>query len=99
MTACLALAGAVVVTWVLRVLFITLVPATRLPASMRRALPHVGPAVLSALVASALFGSPGGVQPALLLGAAVTGALAWWRGSVVLPTAAGLAVVGAALLL
>jgi branched-subunit amino acid transport protein len=98
MTAYLALAGAVTVTWTLRVLFITLVPATRLPAPVRRALPHVGPAVLAALVAAALFGSPG-VQPALLLGAAVTGALAWWRGSVVVPTAAGLAVVAAAHLL
>jgi branched-subunit amino acid transport protein len=94
-TALIASAGAVVVTWVLRVLLITLVPATRLPSAVQRALPHVGPAVLMALVAAALFGSSDGVQPAFLLGAAVTGAVAWWRGRIVLATGAGLGVIAA----
>jgi branched-subunit amino acid transport protein len=99
MTALAALIGAAVVTWVLRVLLITLVPATRLPGVARRALPHVGPAVLMALVAAALFGSPGGVRPAFLLGAALTGAVAWWRGNVVLATGVGLCAVAAGQLL
>jgi branched-subunit amino acid transport protein len=99
MTALVALAGAVVVTWVLRVLLITVVPATRLPGVVQRALPHVGPAVLMALVAAALLGSPGGVHPAFLLGAALTGAVAWWRGNIVLATAVGLCAVAAVQLL
>jgi branched-subunit amino acid transport protein len=40
-----------VVCWVFRVLFIVVVPAERLPARARRALEHLAPAVLAALVA------------------------------------------------
>jgi branched-subunit amino acid transport protein len=93
MTALLASAGAVVVTWVLRILLITLVPAARLPSAVQRALPLVGPATLMALVAAALFGSPGGGQPAFLVGALLTGAVAWWRGNIVLATGVGLGAV------
>ena len=93
MTVLVALLGSVVVTWVLRVLPITLVPATRLPGVVQRALPHVGPATLMALVAAALFGSPRGVQPAFLVAAALTGAVAWWRGNIVLATGVGLGAV------
>jgi branched-subunit amino acid transport protein len=93
MTALIASAGAVVVSWVLRILLITIVPATRLPSGVQRVLPHVGPAVLMALVAAALFGSLGGVRPAFLVGAAVTGVVAWWRGNMVLATGAGLCTV------
>jgi branched-subunit amino acid transport protein len=93
MTALAASAGAVAVTWVLRVLLITLVPASRLPVAVQRALPHVGPAALMAVVAAALFGSAGGVQPAFLVGAALTGAVAWWHGNLVLATGVGLCAV------
>jgi len=99
MTAILASAGAVVVTWVLRVLLITLVPAARLPGVVQRALPHVGPATLMALVAAALFGSPDGVRPAFVIAAVLTGAVAWWRGNVLLATAVGLGAVAVAGLL
>jgi branched-subunit amino acid transport protein len=99
MTALLASAGAVVVTWVLRILLITLVPAARLPAVVQRALPHVGPATLMALVAAALFGSPEGVRPAFLVGALLTGAVAWWRGNIVLATGVGLGAVAVVQLL
>ena len=99
MNALLASAGAVVVTWVLRVLLITLVPAARLPAVVKRALPHVGPATLMALVAAALFGSPGGVRPPFVVAAVLTGAVAWWRGNIVLATAVGLGAVAVAGLL
>ena len=93
MTALLASAGAVVVTYLLRILLITLLPAARLPTVVQRALPHVGPATLMALVAAALFGSPRGVQPAFLVAAALTGAVAWWRGNIVLATGVGLGAV------
>lgn len=46
--AMLVLAG---VCWVLRILFIVLVPADRLPTGARTALGHLAPAVLAALVA------------------------------------------------
>lgn len=46
--AVLLLAG---VCWVYRVLFIVLVPAHRLPAVVTRALAHLAPSVLAALVA------------------------------------------------
>jgi branched-subunit amino acid transport protein len=81
------------VTWLLRVLLITVVPAGQLPAPVRRALPHVGPAVLAAVIAAALVGGPGGVDPAFLAGAVVTAAVAWRRGSVVLATVCGLGAV------
>jgi branched-subunit amino acid transport protein len=92
-TALVATLGAALATYVLRILLITLVPASRLPASVRRLLPHVGPAVLASLVAAALFGSPGGVQPAFLLGAVLTGAVAWRGGNIVLATGVGLGAV------
>ncbi|HEX6871222.1 MAG TPA: AzlD domain-containing protein [Micromonosporaceae bacterium] len=74
------------------------------PASVRRALPHIGPAVLGAMVVPALL-LPGGtmslavVAPALV--AAVACALVWWRtGSTPLALVAGLvtAWVGTAVL-
>ena len=93
MTALLASAGAVLVTWLLRVLFITLVPAGHLPAVVQRALPHVGPAVLAAVVAAALLGGRGGADVGSLAGAAAVCLVAWRSGSILLATAAGLGVV------
>ncbi|WP_222267033.1 AzlD domain-containing protein [Modestobacter marinus] len=93
MTALVAWAGAAAVTWLLRVPLITLVPAGQLPGPVRRALPHVGPAVLAPVIAAALVGGPGGVDPAFLAGAVVTAAVAWRRGSVVLATVCRLGTV------
>ena len=95
MTALLAALGAALATYLVRILLITLVPASRLPAAVGRLLPHVGPAVLAALVVAALFRPSGAVQPAFLVGAALTGAVAWWRGSVVLAMGVGLCAVAA----
>ncbi len=64
MTALVALSLGALATWLLRVGFITLLPADRLPARLRRALPHVGPAVLAVLVVSSLAG-PGGLSALL----------------------------------
>ena len=52
MSAALVLTAAGMVSWVLRVVFIVLVPAHRLPQSAHRALRHTGPAALAALVAT-----------------------------------------------
>ena len=93
MTALLASLGAAVATYALRVLLITLVPASQLPTAVRRVLPHVGPAVLAALVAAALFSPSSAVQPAFVLGAALTGAVAWRGGGIALASAVGLGAV------
>jgi branched-subunit amino acid transport protein len=61
MTAFLILAAAGALSWGLRVLFVTVVPASRLPSGLRRALEHGGAAVPAALVATALAGQGGAV--------------------------------------
>lgn len=79
MTALLMLTGGVLITWALRVAFITVVPAGALPARMQRALDDVAPSVMAAIVALQLVGGHG--EPAVLpleAGAAlVAGAVAW----------------------
>jgi branched-subunit amino acid transport protein len=60
---------------------------------MDRALRHVGPAVLAALVADIATGD-GGAWPALApaeaVGLLAAGVIAWWRRNVVLSLVAGL---------
>ena len=51
MTTLLVMAALAAICWVFRIAFIVLVPAQRLPAGVRRALGHLAPAVLAALVA------------------------------------------------
>jgi branched-subunit amino acid transport protein len=92
-TALVAVLGAAVATYLVRVLLITVVPASRLPVPVRRTLPHVGPAVLAAIIAAALFPSAGGVQPGFLIGAALTAAVAWRSGNVLVATGVGVAAV------
>ena len=83
-----------VVSWVFRVAAITLLSTARLPSGARRLLDHAAPAALAAMVGAGLAG--GAALPDLasrlpvLLGAAVTAALAWRRRGVVRPVAAGL---------
>jgi branched-subunit amino acid transport protein len=97
-TALLALGGAVAVSWFLRVLVVTVLPASRLPERVRRTLPDLGPAVLAALVAAALLGGAGAPNPAFVAGAAVTGLVSWRTGRTGLSIAAGLAAVALLLL-
>ena len=52
MTPLLILAGAGAVSWVLRVLFITLIPARNLPEKLRIALTSAGPAAMAAMLAT-----------------------------------------------
>ena len=93
MTVLLALGGAVAVSWLLRVLVITLLPASRLPERARRTLPDVGPAVFAALVAAALLGGAAAPDPSFVGGVVVAGLVAWRTHRIGLSTAAGLATV------
>jgi uncharacterized membrane protein len=52
MTALLIVLGASLATWLLRIGFITVLPAERLPARVQRAFDDVAPAVLAAIVVS-----------------------------------------------
>lgn len=51
MTALVAMLGLGVCCWVLRILFIAVIPADRLPATAREAMIFLAPAVLGAMVA------------------------------------------------
>jgi branched-subunit amino acid transport protein len=82
-----------VVAWMLRVWFVAVVPAERLPESFRDALPFVAPAVLGSLVAVGLVGTVRGSDPgaALVLvgGLGVAGLAARRTGSLALAVAIG----------
>jgi len=79
-----------------RVAPITVLPAARLPASVRRLLDHAAPAAIAAMVGTGIAGGAAvsdlGPRLPVLLGAAVAAVVAWRRRSLVLPVAAGLAV-------
>jgi branched-subunit amino acid transport protein len=84
-------------TWLLRISFIVLLPADRLPGWVRRTLRHVGPAALAALVVIGLAGQGG---PAALFTpsaehvALLAAGLAAWRfRNLVAPIAVALAVM------
>ena len=93
----LALSLGALATWLLRVSFIGFVPADRLPAAVRRALAHVGPAVLGALVVTGLIGHRGPaallVPSASHLALLVAGLVAWRIRNLAAPIAAALAVM------
>lgn len=79
MTAVIVLLLAAVTTWLLRVLFITLVPASLLPGRVRLALDDVAPAVMAALLMTHLAHGQGLVGLVLsdVLAAMVAAAVAW----------------------
>jgi branched-subunit amino acid transport protein len=94
------LLGAAAATYVLRAVLIVLVPAHRLPAVLRRALGHLAPAALAALVATAVVGHRG--LPALavpgpvhltLVALAVAALVAWRTRNPALPVLAAVAVL------
>jgi branched-subunit amino acid transport protein len=69
-------------TWMLRVGFIVILPARRLPSGVRRLLDQAAIAALAALLGTALAGQGGPlvlVTPSPVLGAAVAGLLVAWR--------------------
>ena len=100
MTPLLAMACLAGASWVLRAMFIVMVPAERLPQALRDALTHLAPAVLAALVTVEVAGAADGLDPVrvtLLVGAVLLAAVAVRvTGSLGLAVAIGL---GAALLL
>jgi len=97
MSALLALSAGALATWLLRVSFLTLLPADRLPAQLRQALRHIGPAALGALIVSSLVGQGG--LPALVIPSAehvallAAGLVAWRIRNLAAPMAAALAVM------
>jgi branched-subunit amino acid transport protein len=81
-TGLMAMAVLAAVCWLFRIAFIVLVPAHRLPSAVRRALGHLAPSVLAALVAvetqaSARDGSV--LTGAYVVGSVVLIALVVWR--------------------
>ena len=83
-------------TYLLRVVLITVVPAHRLPAPLRRGLAHLAPAALAALVATALVGHGGPVALVVPgpthLALAAAGLVAWRSRNPALPVLAAVAV-------
>lgn len=75
------LAAGGVLTWLVRVTFITVVPSSRFPAGVRRAIEGVGPAAMAALIATNLshqvVSSGARGAGASLAAAALTGSVAW----------------------
>ena len=90
-------------TWFLRVVLITVLPADRLPARVRDALPHVAPAVLAALIAGGLVRGDGlrglFVPTPTHLALLAAGVVAWRFRNLAAPIAAALLVMLAAGLL
>jgi branched-subunit amino acid transport protein len=96
MTAVLVLGLAAVVTWGLRILFISLVPAARLPEHVQAALGDVAPAVMAALVVGSLTHGRGvaGLVPSDVAAAVLAAAVAWWTRNLGLTVAVGVVAAG-----
>jgi branched-subunit amino acid transport protein len=95
-TPLLIVLSAALATWLLRIVFITVLPADRLPARVRRAFDDVAPSVLAAIVVSHVvrgFG-PGDIPWPTLAAVVAAAAAAWWSKNLVLPVVAGVAVFG-----
>jgi branched-subunit amino acid transport protein len=95
MTALVAMVALAAVCWLMRAMFIVLVPAERLPQALRDALVHLAPAVLAALVAVEVAGAVHGLRPlgvAVLLASVLLAAVAMrLTGRIELSVAIGLA--------
>jgi branched-subunit amino acid transport protein len=98
MSAMLAIGLAVVASFALRIVFIVLVPAGRLPASVQGAFDDVAPAVLAALAVTALTGGSGvsGLLTPPVAAGFVAAVVAWHTRNLAATVAAG---VGAMALL
>jgi branched-subunit amino acid transport protein len=96
MTPLLIVLSAAIATWLLRILFITVLPADRLPARVRRAFDDVAPSVLAAIVVSHVVrgSGPGEIPWPTLAAVVAAAAFAWWSRSLVLPVVVGVAVFG-----
>ncbi len=97
MSALLSMLVLGVVSWVLRISFVTLLPAERLPAAVREALTHLAPAALAAIVVVELVdlardAGPYDALPLVMAGALI-GVLAYLTRNLTLACAAGLGLV------
>ena len=85
------------VSWVLRIAFITLLPAERLPARLRDGLEYLAPAVLASIVAVELVALIRDAQPAdaavLLAAGAAIGMVAYRTRNISIACALGVGVV------
>jgi branched-subunit amino acid transport protein len=82
-----------VVTYATRAVGILALAGRTLPDTVERALRHVGPAVLAALVADIAAGDGGtwpALSPAEAAGLVVAAVVAWWRRNILLSLVAGL---------
>jgi branched-subunit amino acid transport protein len=83
--------------WVLRIAFITLVPADRLPAAFSEALGFLAPAVIAAIVgvemADLVSHDTASAGSLLVLGAVAVAAIAYRTRSLAISTVSGLVVV------
>ena len=89
-------------TYALRASLIVLLSGRTLPGLVVRALRHVGPAVLAALVVSFAAGGSGvtsGLTAAEAAALAVAGGVAWWRRNLIVTLVAGMATLWVATLL
>jgi branched-subunit amino acid transport protein len=73
-TALAAMVALGAVSWVLRIAFITLLPADRLPARLREGLEYLAPAVLAAIVTVELVGLARDAEPLDAMALAAAGA-------------------------
>jgi branched-subunit amino acid transport protein len=96
MTALLIVLTASLATWLLRIGFITMLPAERLPARVQRAFDDVAPAVLAAIVVSHVVraGGPNEISWPTLAAVAAAAAVAWRSKNLALPVVVGVAVFG-----
>lgn len=88
MTALWLLLAAGLLSWVMRVLFIAVLPADRLPGRARQILTGATPAVLAALTVvlamNGLRAADGTARVSHIAAIAVAAVLAWWKGNVTL---------------
>jgi branched-subunit amino acid transport protein len=96
MTALVIVLAASLVTWLLRIGFITVLPAERLPARIQHAFDDVAPAVLAAIVVSHVVhaGGPGAIPWPTLAAVLAAAVVAWRSRNLVLPVVIGVAVFG-----
>jgi branched-subunit amino acid transport protein len=96
MTALVIVLAASLVTWLLRIGFITVLPAERLPARIQRAFDDVAPAVLAAIVVSHVVhaGGPGAIPWPTLAAFLAAAAVAWRSTNLALPVVVGVTVFG-----
>ena len=97
MTALLSMVALGAISWVLRIAFITLWPADRLPARLQNGLEYLAPAVLAAIVAVELVALVRDAEPldamALAAAAAAIGLVAYRTRNVSIACVLGAAVV------